>query len=418
MDEHGKSVIQVRRMEREIAMRVIVAAVSSNRSMSGVSRHAANLAKGLLGQKEIAAVHVLVGEWEHKYVSEAIGRQDAKLHLHTIPLKPGALCRNLWYYRTLPAIARQLHADVVHLAYPSPIKPGTFHCPVVTSLHDLYPYDIPSNFGFPKVLFNRMILKQCLKTADAIACVSNSTKLQLGVRLPRMLPKAVTVQNCVEAAPIALKPSFAIRWADRPFLLCVAQHRRNKNIPVAMRAFHHLLQRGAIEPDARLVLIGLQGPETGRIEETIRELGLTQRVVLASGISDAEMNWCYRNCSLLLAPSIVEGFGLPVAEGRVAGCRIVCSDIPAFREVGDAACRFVELGTTAEADFAIAAEAILGERKPLPAKLSHLTPAAVARQYVRLYRMLVDSRKAFRASVMNENAWQDKGQSMETKAAV
>ena len=53
-------------------------------------------------------------------------------------------------------------------------------------------------------------------------------------------------------------------------------------------------------------------------------------VMLVSGISDAEMQWCYRNCDLLLAPSTIEGFGLPVAEALLAGCRIVCSDIPPF----------------------------------------------------------------------------------------
>src|SRR5690242_16739944 len=112
-------------------MRVVVAAISSNRSMSGVSRHAANLVRCLLSRSEISALHVLVGEWEQKYVNEAIGRHDSRLHLHVVPIGPGTLGRNLWYYRTLPAIARQLHADIVHIAYPSPIRRGAFGCPVV-----------------------------------------------------------------------------------------------------------------------------------------------------------------------------------------------------------------------------------------------------------------------------------------------
>ena len=50
----------------------------------------------------------------------------------------------------------------------------------------------------------------------------------------------------------------------------------------------------------------------------------------------------------LSAPSITEGFGLPVAEALLAGCRVVCSDIPAHREVGDGHCRFVALQRNAE----------------------------------------------------------------------
>jgi glycosyltransferase involved in cell wall biosynthesis len=108
-------------------------------------------------------------------------------------------------------------------------------------------------------------------------------------------------------------------------------------------------------------------------------------VVFISGISDAEMSWCYRNCELLLAPSIVEGFGLPVAEAQLAGCRIVCSDIPAFREVGSGACRFVNLTADADEQFARAIIASLRERRPLPTHLAHLSPAGIAEQYMRLY---------------------------------
>lgn len=399
-------------------MRVIVAAVSSNRSMSGVSRHAANLVKCLLLRSEISSVHVLVGKWEQKYVMEAIARQDARLYVHGVSLGSGSLNRNAWYYRALPAIARQLRADIVHLAYPSPIQARAFPCPVVTTLHDLYPYDLPSNFGFPKVLFNRMILKQCLRNADAIACVSDSTRLNLGMKMPQMLPKSVTVNNCIEGAHIAHMPSFAVSWVGRPFLLCVAQHRRNKNIHVALGAFKLLLSKRAIEPDTRVVLIGMEGPETGRIEQTIQNLGLKRSVVSASGISDEEMNWCYRNCEGLMAPSVLEGFGLPIVEGRMAGCRIVCSDIPAFREVGDAHCRFVELGSDNETAFANAVEAALGERRPLPQSLSSLSPSAIAPEYLRLYQRLLDSRKTLKSPAVHETAGPEKGKKMETKPAV
>ena len=132
-------------------MRIVVAAVSSNRSMSGVSRHAANLVNGLLTRGEVSALHLLVAPWEHKYVCESITRTDSRLHVHAVQLRRGTLQRNLWYYRNLPGIAEQLRADVVHFAYPSPLHASAFPCPTVVSLHDLYPYDIPSNFGFPKV---------------------------------------------------------------------------------------------------------------------------------------------------------------------------------------------------------------------------------------------------------------------------
>lgn len=374
-------------------MRVVVAAVSSNIHMCGVSRHAANLVRCLLTRSEVSVLHVLVATWEHKHVSEAINRVDPRLHIHAVQLRSGSLSRNLWYYRTLPDTARQLYADIVHIAYPSPIQKGAFDCPVITTLHDLYPYDIPSNFGFPKVYLNRILLKQCLRNADAISCVSDSTRSQLGKRMPQTATKTVTVNNCIEPVPTAVRPSFAMSWADRPFLLCVAQHRHNKNILVALRAFKRLLSSGSIESDMRFLLIGMSGPETARINRYIEASGMRSRVVLISGISDTEMNWCYRNCELLVAPSIVEGFGLPVVEGLLAGCRIVCSDIPAFREIAGVAIRFVKLGPDDENEFAKAILESLGRRRPLPVQLPNLSPTAVAEQYQKLYRAMLSLRE-------------------------
>ncbi len=370
-------------------MKIVIAAVSSNTSMSGVSRHAANIVRCLLTRSEVSAIHVLVAPWEHKHVSDAVSRADTRLRIHAVHLRPGTVSRNFWYYSELPALARQLGADLVHISYPSPINRAAFHCPTVVSLHDLYPLDIPSNFGFPKVLFNRAILRQCLRAADAIACVSDSTRLRLGITDPQKLQKAVTVHNCVEPASPAAKPALVEPWNGAPFFLCVAQHRRNKNIPFALQVFRRLISRREIDPATRLLIVGIPGPESHRIHRLMQEPDLSQRVTLAHGISDAELQWCYRNCELLLAPSIVEGFGLPVAEALLAGCRVVCSDIPAFREVGTEHCSFVSLGAGAEEHFAEAVREILRERRPLPCSLPQLSPSVIAGQYLRLYQVLV-----------------------------
>lgn len=375
-------------------MRIVVAAVSSNRSMSGVSRHAANLVNGLLTRGEVSALHLLVAPWEHKFVCESIGKTDSRLHIHAIQLRPGTLRRNYWYYRILPSVAKQLRADIVHIAYPSPVHASAFPCPVVVTLHDLYPYDIPSNFGFPKVYFNRMILTQCLRSANAIACVSDSTRLRLGVKIPKTLPKAVTIYNCVEGGPVPMKPPFVSTWGHAPFLLCVAQHRRNKNVMVALRAFMRLIVRNEISPNTRLVVVGMPGPESRHLYGYVRTAHLMERVAFVSGISDPELQWCYRHCELLLAPSTFEGFGLPVIEAQFAGCRIVCSDIPAFREMGGRNCRFVELAPGDEEQFACAIVSSLREPRPTAASLPHLSPGYISQRYMRLYRLLLAASKA------------------------
>src|ERR1700691_2232042 len=156
-------------------MKVLVPLASSSGQMSGVPRHAINLTRCLLTRDEIVEVHLVTAPWQRDFVQDALPHGDARLHLHTVQIGNSAWSRNLWFYAELPKLAAQTDAGIIHLAYPVPVQRGAFHCPTVVTLHDLYPYDIPENFGFPKGIFNRAVLRRCLRMVDAIACVSHST---------------------------------------------------------------------------------------------------------------------------------------------------------------------------------------------------------------------------------------------------
>jgi N-acetylglucosaminyldiphosphoundecaprenol N-acetyl-beta-D-mannosaminyltransferase len=146
----------------------------------------------------------------------------------------------------------------------------------------------------------------------------------------------------------------------------------------------------------RLLVIGINGPETERIHQTVAAHKLEGRTSFVSGLSDAELHWCYANCSVLVAPSSTEGFGLPVAEGLLAGCRIVCSEIGAHREIGAERCRFVNLREDAEHALAEAIAGALDEipSQPRPKRVSlpQLSAEAVGEQYIRLYHRLLEAR--------------------------
>jgi len=305
-------------------------------------------------------------------------------------MQPGSFSRNRWYYKGLPVLANRLDAEIVHLSYPVPVDARSFHCPTVVTLHDLYPYEIPTNFKFPHVLFNRVILQQCLRSVDAVAVVSGITGCKLRDYAPKTVwPKSVHIPNCVEADPHSALESPLSGWTGEPFLLCVAQHRRNKNIPLLLRAFHRLLQSEAIVRNTRLVLVGIGGPETQQIRRVIASLKLTKNVIELQGLSEADLQWCYRNCETVLAPSMTEGFGLPVAEALLAGARVVCSDIPAFRELGEGHCRFVRLEENSEAALAEAILASLHDPAQEPLLLPQFSATAIAGQYLDLYHGLL-----------------------------
>ena len=379
-------------------MRVMIALASSSGQLSGIPRHAINLARCLLTCSGIEAVHLAAAPWQQNFVQDATPHGDTRLHLHSAPIGNTALSRNLWFYARLPKLAARLNADIVHLAYPAPVQHGAFRCPTVVTLHDLYPYDIPENFGFPKVLFNRAVLRRCLRSVDAIACVSQSTLSRLKSLDTRLARKATVVYNSVEQPPRPAVETPLPEWEGRPFLLCVAQHRRNKNILLALRVFERLLRTNRIAPETRLLIVGISGPETSSIRQFVAAAGMKNGVFLLNGISDDQLHWCYRNCSLLLAPSIVEGFGLPVAEALLAGCRVVCSDIRAFRELGGSHCHYVPLGPREEEAFADAVRDALGQPSPEPVALPQFSASAIAEEYMQLYRSLLPEPTATKRS--------------------
>lgn len=373
-------------------MRVVIALVSSAPQLSGVQRHAINVARCLLLRHEITAVQLVAAPWQREFVEASIPRSDARLHLSTAEIGSGVLERNLWYYAKLPRLAADFKASIIHLACPAPLRRKALSCPAVVALHDLYPFDIPENFGFPKVLFNRLVLRQCVRAADAIACVSNSTLAQLGEIEPALArDKSIVIANCVEPYhDVSIRIPLA-GWSGQPFLLCVAQHRRNKNILFLLKVFERLLRTSQVSPEMHLVIVGIEGPETKAILRFLDHAKIAERVVLLSGISEEELQWCYRNCELLLAPSTVEGFGLPVAEALVAGCRVICSDIPAFHEVGGDHCCYVSLDSHAEQNFIAAVLAYLHEPPPAAVSLPQLSAQVIAEGYLRLYRSLLRS---------------------------
>jgi glycosyltransferase involved in cell wall biosynthesis len=372
-------------------MNVVLAAMSAPAHMNGVSRHATNLARALLSTKVISEIHFVAGAWQRDMYRKALGASDPRLHAHWIQLRDSNVSRLSWYYRELPCIAAQLEADIVHLTFPAPTAKDAYPCATVLSLHDMYPFDIPSNFGHLRSALARHTVAQCVRRVDAIACVSSVTQSEFARRFPALMHKTQVIHNIVEyGAPAAISRNLEM-LKGRSFILCVAQHRSNKNIPLAIRVFARLAGERILPAEARLVVVGIPGPETRAIEEEIREARLSRRVLLFSGLSDAEMRWCYENCAMLLAPSSMEGFGLPIAEALLAGARVVCSDIPAFREVGGEACHYVPWKDDPVDAYVLAIDDALKVAPNRAASPLQLTAAYIGDQYLRLYRDLACS---------------------------
>jgi glycosyltransferase involved in cell wall biosynthesis len=370
-----------------VDMNLLITAMSSATGPSGICRHAYNLALCAASRSEVLQITLVLGKWQEFYFRNSFSLKAIRINVVSVNISNDAFARNLWYLRDLPKLADEVAADIVHLSFPAPIRRSAMRCPVVVSLHDLYPYDEPDNFGFPKVFFNRVFLQQCLKEVDCVACVSKATLSRLEVRFPRFAHrKSVVVHNCVTI--LSNQPVLPAGKRCK-FALMVAQHRANKNIPLALKAFEELLQQKKIDRHASLLLVGNHGPETAAVVSLIKRRSLEASVELIDGVSDGELRWLYANCEFLMAPSSTEGFGLPVAEGLFCGSRIVCSDIPAFREIGGDACHYFDLHARSESSAMVGAICnALADPTRQAKRLERFLLENVAKEYAALYVQL------------------------------
>lgn len=124
--------------------------------------------------------------------------------------------------------------------------------------------------------------------------------------------------------------------APRPFALHVGTLEPRKNIRMLLDAWR-LLRRN-LHPAPELVFCGRFGWKAGEIQRELARARAEGWGHHLGYVTEEELAALYREASLVVFPSLYEGFGLPAVEAFWAGTPLVCSDIAALREVaGDAA---------------------------------------------------------------------------------
>jgi glycosyltransferase involved in cell wall biosynthesis len=181
-----------------------------------------------------------------------------------------------------------------------------------------------------------------LRAADHIICNSEATA--------RSADRWVRRDRCTAIHMGVSQEFFALRTGsetddgckpERPYIAAFGVPKAYKNIRCLVQAFATLAQTW---PAPRLVLIGGNG-NAGR---DIQRAGLSERVIVLRDVRDPELRDVIRRAEVLVVPSIVEGFGLPVAEAMALGTPVVVSNTPALCEVAGNAAQAFEASNPTE----------------------------------------------------------------------
>jgi glycosyltransferase involved in cell wall biosynthesis len=146
---------------------------------------------------------------------------------------------------------------------------------------------------------------------------------------------------------------------DRPYVLFVGNLKPHKNVKTLIHAFSRVCAHGGFHH--QLVILGDDRKWKAGLVNECAKLGIDAHVLFAPHVPDEDLPWVYGAAELLVMPSLIEGFGLPVLEAMACGTPVVCSRAASLPEVAGDAAEYFE-PTSAE-DLAATLERLLGSRE-------------------------------------------------------
>lgn len=255
--------------------------------------------------------------------------------------------KDLW------AMTRQvLHHQVDVFFFPAVYSyfPILNRTKIVVTLHDVIADHHPSLI-FPDTkskIFWKLKQNAAVKQAHLIATVSEYSKQQIieYFNLPesrlRIISEAARTDFKVLTADNGMRYALARHGLkkDERFLLYVGGISPHKNLNVLIDAFKLI----ADKPDTqtKLVLVGdykddLFFSAYPSLKKQVTDLDLENRVVFTGFVPDHDLAYLYNAATLLVLPSLEEGFGLPAVEAMSCGTPVAASNCGSLPEVlGDA----------------------------------------------------------------------------------
>jgi glycosyltransferase involved in cell wall biosynthesis len=194
----------------------------------------------------------------------------------------------------------------------------------ILTIHDLSPLEHPEWFRFNFAAWYRLFLPMLARRVEHILVPSEYIKRKV---MCRFQVKNVTLAP--EGVDTSIfQPNARQNQFNLPerYVLFVGSLEPRKNLPLLLEAWAQIKDEFK---DLTLVIAG----ESGGIFRNVTLPHNTERVRFLGYIPEAQLPGLYAGATLLVLPSIDEGFGLPALEAMACGLPVITSNGGALPEV-------------------------------------------------------------------------------------
>lgn len=213
--------------------------------------------------------------------------------------------------------------------------------PVVSIVHDMAHSVCPETMPVSYMLAERLWFAGDVKNATKVVCVSHGTSERMQAMFGRT---ADAIANPAVSATLSPSSYEDIgRTAEhysikQPYIMFAGNLERRKNIINLIRAVSIINSKTA--NNITLIIVG------NRVKRN-RELNVLldtkiPNVIELGFVPDKALKDLYSGAEVFVMPSIYEGYGMPAAEARACGTRVVATDSPELREAGGPDAVYVE----------------------------------------------------------------------------
>jgi glycosyltransferase involved in cell wall biosynthesis len=256
------------------------------------------------------------------------------------------------------------HAPVLHSPHYN--APLLYRGNLVVTIHDLIHITDPTFKRTSAARFYaRPMFKLVARRAGRIIADSEFTKQQIVEHLAISPTKVVVVylgvngHFCPHDREQGILRVTSLLEPKRPYILFVGNLKPSKNLKTLIHAFSRICARKDV--DHQLLILGDDRKWKAALVNECEKLGTGDRVLFAPHVPYEDLPWVYAAAEILVMPSLIEGFGLPVLEAMACGTPVVCSRAASLPEVAGDAAEYFE--PTSVDDLAAALERVLGSRE-------------------------------------------------------